>query len=170
MLFRVLIIGLLFLELAPARAEKVQDAIDQALAGLTVAASDVPYSRTIEQISIGFDASGQPKTGIARREIESFKPITGVVIVDWTDSGFVLREALFPDISKIRNAKDRKQVLSVLKQFRNVPFDPHAEKSAVDGLTGATRYGIKTSGYLNYMARHTALQMENLPNWAKPKK
>ena len=68
-------------------------------------------------------------------------------------------------IDKIKNAKDRQQVLTVLAQFKDVPFDPHAEKSAVDGLSGATRYGIKTSGYLNYMARRIALEMEARPDW-----
>jgi hypothetical protein len=139
------------------------------MAGLTVRTSDDPYSRTIEKMLIGYDAHGEPKTGLAYREIESFKPITGIVIVHKTANGFILHEALFPDIGKIRNAKDRKQVLSILKQFKNIPFDPHAEKSAVDGLTGATRYGIKTSGYLNYMARRIAIEMENKPNWPEAK-
>ncbi len=91
------------------------------------------------------------------------------MIVDKTENGYVLREAIFPDIDKIKNAKDRKQIMSVLKQFKNVPFDPHAEKSAVDALSGATRYGIKTSGYLNYLARHVALAMETPPEWAREK-
>ena len=135
------------------------------MTGLDVKASDDPYSRTIEKMFIGYDVQENPKIGIAYREIESFKPITGIVIVHKTPEGFVLHEALFPDIGKIRNAKDRKQVLSILKQFKGIPFDPHAEKSAVDGLTGATRYGIKTSGYLNYMARRIAIEMESKPNW-----
>ena len=131
------------------------------------AASDQPYSRTIDRMYIGLDASGEPKTGVAHREIESFKPITGVVVVDKTPEGFVLREALFPDIDRIRNPKDRQEVLTVLANFKGVPFDPHAEKSAVDTISGATRYGIKTTGYLNYMARRTALEMENPPDWAR---
>jgi len=150
-------------------AEKVHSLIDQAMSGLEVKASDDPYSRTIEKMFIGYGGQGEAKVGIAYREIESFKPLTGVVIVHKTANGFILHEALFPDIKKIRNAKDRKQVLSILKQFRNVPFDPHAEKSAVDGLTGATRYGIKTSGYLNYMARRIAIEMESKPNWPEAK-
>lgn len=155
------------LMLGTALADSIQDTIDQALSGLEVAVSDAPYSRTIQRIFIGYDKQGNPRTAVAFREIESFKPITGVVVVDKTESGYVLREALFPDIDKIRNPKDRRQVLTVLEQFKNVPFDPLAEKSAVDTLSGATRYGIKTSGYLNYMARHLALQMENLPDWAR---
>jgi len=149
-----------------AQADEVQKTIDHALEGLRVVESDEPYSRTIKRMYLGFDSEGNAKTGVVFREIESFKPITGVVIVDKTEAGYILREAVFPDISKIRNAKDRKQVMTVLQQFKNIPFDPHAEKSAVDTLSGATRYGIKTSGYLNYMARHLALQMENPPAWA----
>lgn len=152
-----------------AHAGDVQVIIDGAMTNLTVHVSDDPYSRTIEKMLIGYDAQGEPKVGIAYRKIESFKPITGVVIVEKTAKGFILRAALFPDIGKIKNAKDRKQVLAVLKQFKGVPFDPHAEKSAVDGLSGATRYGIKTSGYLNYMARRTALEMETKPDWPKKK-
>jgi len=131
--------------------------------------SDKPYSRVIERMFIGYDADGNPKVGIAQREIESFKPITGIVVVHKTADGFVLHEAIFPDIGKIDSSKDRKQVLSILKQFKEIPFDPHAEKSAVDGLTGATRHGIKTSGYLNYMARRIALEMEAKPDWPKQK-
>lgn len=148
-------------------ADKIQDTVSQALEGLRTTESHDPYSKTIKRVYIGFDEQGNPKTGVAFREIESFKTITGVVIVDKTENGYVLREAVFPDISNIKNAKDRKQVMTVLRQFQNVPFDPHAEKSAVDALSGATRYGIKTSGYLNYMARHVALQMESPPEWTK---
>ncbi len=147
-------------------ADPVQEVVDRSMAGLDVRASDSPYSRTIERIYLGLDEHGTPRTGIAHREIESFKPITGVVVVDRTEGGFVLREALFPDIDKIKNANDRRDVLGVLASFRNIPFDPHAEKSAVDTVSGATRYAFKTTGYLNYMARHVALQMENPPEWA----
>ena len=170
MLFRVLTISLLVLCIFTVQAENIQAVVERALTGLDVTISDDPYSRTIERMLIGYDGQGNPKTAIAYREIESFKPIMGVVIVEKSPDGFVLREALFPDIEKIRNAKDRKQVLSILKQFKNISFDPHAEKSAVDGLTGATRYGIKTSGYLNYMARRTALEMEARPDWPKQNK
>ena len=165
MIFKVLTIGLLLLGSLSVQAANVTALINQAMEGLEVKASEQPYSRTIEGMLIGYDSTDQPKVGIAYREIESFKPITGVVVVHKTADGFILHEALFPDISNIKNAKDRKQVLAILKQFKNIPFDPHAEKSAVDGLTGATRYGLKTSGYLNYMARRTALEMEARPNW-----
>jgi hypothetical protein len=169
MRFMAIIIGLLFAGSMVTTADKVQDTINEALAGLDVVVSDDPYSRTIKRMYMGWDKNGEAKVGVAYREIESFKTITGVVIVHKTVDGFILHEAEFPDIGKIKNAKDRKQVLSVLKQFKGVPFDPHAEKSAVDGLTGATRYGIKTSGYLNYMTRRVALEMESLPEWTKPK-
>ena len=165
MLFRVFPIIVFLLYAGAARANEIQAVVDQAMTGLEVKASDDPYSRTIERMFIGYDADGQPKVGIAYREIESFKPITGIVIVHKTADGFILYEAVFPDIGKIRNAKDRKQVLSILKQFKGVAFDPHAEKSAVDGLTGATRHGHKTSGYLNHMARRIAIEMEARPDW-----
>jgi len=166
MIFRVFSIILFLLCTCSARAETVQAVVDRAMGGLPeIRTSDVPYSRTIERMLIGYDAEGLPKVGIAYREIESYKPIMGIVIVHKTTQGYILYEALFPDIGKIKNAKDRKNVRSILKQFKGIPFDPHAEKSAVDGLTGATRYGLKTSGYLNYMARRIALEMETRPNW-----
>lgn len=169
MMFRVFLLGLLLLLSVDSPADGVQGVITNAMKGLEVRISDDPYSRTIERMMIGYSSDGAPRIGIAYREIKSFEPITGVVIVEKTEKGFILREALFPDISNIKAAKDRKQVLTVLQQFRNVPFDPHAEKSAVDGLTGATRHGIKTSGYLNYMARRTALEMEAGPDWPERK-
>lgn len=169
MRFRVFLIGILIMGISAAKADKVQAVIDEALAGLTVMVSDDPYSRTLARMYIGLDKNGDAKLGVVHREIESFKTITGVVLVAKTPEGFVLRAACFPDIEKIRNTKERQQVLTVLKQFKDIPFDPHAEKSAVDGLSGATRYGIKTSGYLNYMARRVALEMETPPDWAQPK-
>jgi hypothetical protein len=163
--YRVLLAGLL---LATAcLADGVQDIVEKAMSGLRTAASEEPYSRTIKRMHLGFDQSGNVKTGLAFREIDCFEIITGVVVVDKTPEGYVLREAFFPDVDKIKNEKDRKQVLAVLQKFKKVPFDPYAEKSAVDVLTGATRYGIQMSGYLNYMARHVALEMEALPKWAK---
>jgi hypothetical protein len=167
MIIRSFILALLLSSVAFAQDSKIQAAVDQALTGLEVVDSADPYSRTIARMYIGFDKNGAPKTGVVYREIESYKTITGVVVVDKTTDGYMVREAFFPDIGKIKNAKDRKQVLTVLKQFKNISFDPHAEKSAVDSLSGATRYGIKTSGYLNYMARHVALQMETLPKWTQ---
>ena len=167
MIIRSFILALILSGVAVAQDSKIQTAVDQALTGLDAVASADPYSRTIQRIYIGFDENGAPQTGVAYREIESFKTITGVVVVDKTESGYVLREAFFPDLGKIKKAKDRNQIRTVLKQFKGVSFDPHAEKSAVDALSGATRYGIKTAGYLNYMARHVALQMETLPKWAK---
>lgn len=169
MFLRAILITLMLTALCAAKDAKIQSTVDAALTGLDVVVSADPYSRTIRKVFIGFDENGIPKTAVAYRAIESFKPITGVVVVDKTENGYVLREATFPDISNIKNAKDRKQVITVLAQFKNIPFDPHAEKSAVDALSGATRYGIKTSGYLNYMARHVALQMETLPKWAEQK-
>ena len=169
MIFKVLGMGLSLLFACTAHADEMQSIIDKAMIGLTVKVSAAPYSRTIEKMLIGYDDQGEPKVGIAYREIESFKPITGVVIVEKTADGFVLKEALFPDIGKIKNAKDRKQVLTLLKQFKGIPFDPHAEKSAVDGLSGATHYGLKTSGYLNYMTRRVALEMKAKPDWPKTK-
>jgi hypothetical protein len=168
MLKHILIIALLLPALSFGIDANLQQTIDQAMTGLSsISTSADPYSRSIQRIYIGFDENGEPKTGVAFREIESFKTITGVVVVDKTDTGYMLRESSFPDIGKIKNAKDRKQILTVLEQFQNIPFDPHAEKSAVDSLSGATRYGIKTSGYLNYMARHVALQLANPPAWAQ---
>ncbi len=165
MKLKVFTAGMLLLGASVARANDVRSMVDQAMKGLEVKVSANPYSGAIERMFIGYDTDGNPKVGIALREIESFKPITGIVIVHKTAKGFVLHEAIFPDIGKIDGAKDRKQVLSLLKQFKEVPFDPHAEKSAVDGLTGATRHGSKTSGYLNYMARRIALEMEAMPDW-----
>ena len=167
MIVRVLTIGVLFAGILSAQAETVQSQIDQAMKGLHVSASSDPYSRTIEKMLIGYADNGEAMVGIAYRKIESFKPLTGIVIIHRTPDGFILHEALFPDIQKIKKAKDRKQVLAILKQFKNIPFDPHAEKSAVDGLSGATRYGIKISSYFNYMARRTALEMEAKPDWSK---
>ena len=164
MRFKALIIGLL-LGARSAQANEVQAFITPRLAGLEVKASNAPYSRTIERIFIGCDKQGNPRIGIAHREIETFKTITAVVVVHKTSDGFILHEAVFPDVGIIRDAKDRKQVLDVLKSFKGVAFDPHAEKSAVDGVTGATRYGIKTYGYLNYMARKVALEMGANPDW-----
>ncbi len=165
MLFRLLSIAIFLAGAGMVRADDIQSVIDQTLCGLEVVESDAPYSRTIERMYIGCDTGGNPKTGVAIREIKSFKPITGVVIVDQTSDGFMLREALFPDIDKIKSAKDRRQVMSILKQFKNISFDPHAEKSAVDVVSGATRHGHQTTGYLNHLARKTALEMLSKPDW-----
>lgn len=170
MLFRVAIIGFMLLGVSRSKADQVQAVIERELTGLDVVVSDDPYSGTLKRMYIGWDENKKAKVGVVYREIESFERITGVVIVHNTPKGFVLHEALFPDIEKIQNTKDREQVLTVLKQFKNVPFDPHAEKSAVDGLSGATRHGLKTSGYLNYMARRVALEMEDLPVWTRQNK
>ena len=169
MLFRTLAITLLITAGAVAKDNPIQAVIDQALEGFKVVASAKPYSQNIERIYLGLDQDGQPSIGIAFRKIESFKILSAVVIVEKTPKGYVLREVLFPDIGKIQNSKDRTQVLSILNRFKDVPFDPHAEKSAVDGLTGATRHMGKIGGYLNHMARRIAMEMEEQSGRIKPK-
>ena len=168
-MFRRLAISTLALGLLSVPAETLQSLIDQTMTDLNVTTSEVPYSRSIEKILLGYNAKGKVVTGISIRKIDSFESITGIVIIHKTPRGFILHQAHFPDIGKIKNAKDRNQVLTVLKQFQNIPFDPHVEKSAVDSLSSATRYGIQTSGYLNYMARQTALEMEAHPIWTQKK-
>ncbi len=151
-------------------AGQVQTAIDQALSGLKVTASTVPYSPAIQRMYIGWNEQNQPTVGIAYREIEAVETITGVVIVHKTAQGFVLHQALIPDIQKINDNKLRRQLQDLLAPFQNISFDPHAEKSAVDGLTGATGHSSKISGYLNHMARRIALELENPSAWAKAAK
>jgi len=171
MLFKTLAIGLLIASSAISKGNPAQKAvIDQMLAGLEVVASSEPYSRNIQRMYLGLDKNGQPRVGIAFRKIEAFETLTGIVVVEKTPQGYMLREVLFPDIGKIQNAKDHGQVLSILEKFKNVPFNPHAEKSAVDGLTGATQHLSQVGGYLNYMARRIALEMEERPDWTKPRR
>ncbi len=150
--------------------DKVEETVNAALAGLRVCVSEEPYSKSIQRMYLGFDEKGAIKSGAVCRKIHAIETITGVVIIDKTETGFVLREALFPDIGKISQAEKRGQILDLLKYFKNVPFDPHAEKSAVDTVSGASRHGHQTTGIFNYMARHLALQMETPPEWAKPQK
>jgi len=170
MLFKTLAIALLITGGAVAKDNPIQAVIDQALEGFKVVASTEPYSRSIERMYMGLDQNGQPRIGVALRKIESFKTLAAIVVVEKTPKGYVLRDVLFPDIGKIQNSKDRAQVLSVLKKFKNIPFNPHAEKSAVDGLTGATPHVSRIGGYLNDMARHIALEMEKHPSWIQSKR
>ena len=86
-------------------------------------------------MQLGCDATGRPTRAIAYREIESFKPITGVVVVDITDDGFILRSASFPDILKIKNGKNRRQVESIIKPIKEIAFDPHSGKRAVNTVS-----------------------------------
>lgn len=119
-----------------------------------------PFSDLIEFMQLGCDATGRATRAVAYREIESFKPITGVVVVDITDDGFILRSASFPDISKIKNGKNRRQVESIIKPIKEITFNPDSGKRAVNTVSGATRYGAKALNYINYMARRAALELE----------
>lgn len=164
MFFKVLSIVIL-IGLSTTHAETVQSAIDKAMTGLTVSSSPEPYSKSIQRIYMGKDKNGRITTGIAYRKFDSFETITGLIIVDRTESGFIVRNVCFPDLVKIKNSKNRAKIQTITQYFKNIPFNPHAEKSAVDGLTGATGQSLKASGMLNYMARQLALQMETPPNW-----
>jgi len=167
MVSRMLILVVLFAGLLSAQADDISTAIDQTLVKLDARVSKEPYSRVIKRMYIGYNEQGESETGIALREIESFASITAIVIVDQTADGFTLREVLIPDIKKMRKPDERKQVLKLLERFRNVPFDPYSEHSAVDTVSGATKYSIKMTSYLNYLARHTALEMQKKPDWPK---
>jgi len=160
------IFGLCLLFSLSALGDELQTVVDQTLTNLTVKVSKAPYSKAIKQMLIGCDAHGVPTVGIALRKMDVFEDLIGVVIVEKTSKGFVLREVRFMEMEKIKKLKERKQLLAALKPFKGVLFDPHAEKSAVNGLSGATRHNLKLAGYLNYMARTLALEMEANPqNW-----
>ncbi len=168
MLFKNLAIALLISSSAVANSNPTQTIANEVLSGFKEVASATPYSKSIQRIYLGLDQDGQPRVGIAFRKFESVETITGIVIVEKTAHGYLLREVRFPDIEKIQNTTERAQITSILKKFRGVPFDPYAEKSAVDGLTGATQHVSKIEGYLNYMARRIALDMEERPDWTRP--
>lgn len=169
MRFKAIIICILCTSVTLVHADEVETIVKQSMEGLEVKASKVPYSRVIMQMYIGLDQQAEPRTGIAVREIESFNSITTVVVVDRTDEGFVLREVSVPDIRKMRKPDERKQVLKLLRRFKDVPFDPHQEKPAVDAVSGATRYSVRMISYINYLARQAALDMETQPDWLKKK-
>jgi hypothetical protein len=166
MTFHKLLLTLLLLT-ATVTGTEVDDLRQESLQGLAYRSTKAPYSKAIESMTLGFDTHGIAVVGMAQREIQTYKTITGVILVRRTESGFLIEKAAFPDIHKIKKAKDRRQVESILRMFQNQPFDPYAEKSAVDGLTGATKYGLRVSGYFNYMARKTALEMDTPSSWTQ---
>ena len=139
---------------------EVVELIKEAFQGYQIEEAKIPFSDLIEFMQIGYDESGLASRAIACREIESFKPITGVVIVDIIDDGFILRSASFPDIRKIKNGKNRRQVESIIKPVKEIKFNPHSGKRAVNTVSGATRYGAKALNYINYMTRRAALELE----------
>ena len=139
---------------------EVVELIKSAFHGYQIEEAKRPFSDLIEFMQIGYDESGLASRAIAYREIESFKPITGVVIVDIIDDGFILRSASFPDIRKIKNGKNRRQVESIIKPVKEIKFNPHSGKRAVNTVSGATRYGAKALNYINYMTRRAALELE----------
>ena len=143
-----------------AQPTEVSDFIEKTFQQHQLLEPQAPVSDLIEFMQLGCDATGRPTRAIAYREIESFKPITGVVVVDITDDGFILRSASFPDILKIKNGKNRRQVESIIKPIKEIVFDPHSGKRAVNTVSGATRYGAKALNYINYMARRAALELE----------
>jgi len=119
-----------------------------------------PFSDLIEFMQLGCNEKGEATIGIAYRQIESFKPVTGVVIVERRADGYLLRSATFPDIKKIKNGKNRRQVEAIIKPVQNIAFDPHSGKRAVNTVSSATRYGAKALNYFNFMARRVALEIE----------
>ena len=146
--------------IATAQPVEVSDFIENTFKQHQILEPQTPFSDLIEFMQLGCDSTGRPTRAIAYREIESFKPITGVVVVDITDDGFILRSASFPDILKIKNGKNRRQVESIIKPIKEIAFNPHSGKRAVNTVSGATRYGAKALNYINYMARRAALELE----------
>tara|TARA_A100001015_G_scaffold291548_1_gene365863 strand:+ start:9742 stop:10257 length:516 start_codon:yes stop_codon:yes gene_type:complete len=138
----------------------VQETITKTLQDYRQLEPKQPFSDLIEFMQLGCNKEGEATIGIAYRQIESFKPITGVVIVERQPDGFLLRSATFPDIKKIKNGKNRRQVEAIVKPVQNIPFDPHSGKRAVNTVSSATRYGAKALNYFNYMARRVALEIE----------
>ena len=138
----------------------VQETITETLQDYRQLELKQPFSDLIEFMQLGCNEKGEATIGIAYRQIESFKPITGVVIDERQPDGFLLRSATFPDIKKIKNGKNRRQVEAIVKPVQNIPFDPHSGKRAVNTVSSATRYGAKALNYFNYMARRVALEIE----------
>ena len=140
--------------------EEVDIQIKAYLAEYTPLPIQSPYSSLIEHVQLGCDTTGKPMIGIAVRTIESFKPITGLVVVERTDSGFLLRTATFPDIARIKNGKNRRKVQALTQSLHQLPFQLNDDTPPIDGMSSATRYSAKALHYFNYMARTLARELE----------
>lgn len=126
--------------------------------------SQSPFSKMIEFLQLSTNKDGEAVMGIAYRVIESYKPITGIVIVKKDADKFILLKADFPDIDKIKNGKNRRKVASILKPLKDISFDPDSGERAVDIVSGATRYGAESLNYFNYMARRVAIEINKYNN------
>ena len=149
--------------------EEVEVQINAYMADYTPIPMPSPYSSLIEHVQIGCDASGKPMIGIAARTIESFKPITGLVVVERTDEGFLLIQATFPDIARIKNGKNRRKVQALTQSLHQIPFQLTDETPPIDGMSSATRYSAKALHYFNYMARTLARELDARATTETPK-
>ena len=113
--------------------------------------STIPFSDLIECLKIATNKNGEAIMGIAYKKIQSYKLITGIVVVKKEKDAFILLKADFPDINKIKNGKNRRKVASILEPITNITFIPNAKKRVVDLTSGATRYGAESLNYFNYL-------------------
>lgn len=141
-------------------SDRISEYVKNEFKNSTPLKSHTPFSDLIEFLQLGTDNDGKANMGIAFRVIDSYKPITGIVIVEKKGDEFVLLKADFPDIDKIKNGKNRRKVASILKPLKNISFNPQNGGRAVDIVSGATRYGAESLNYFNYMARRVALEID----------
>ena len=140
-------------------AESIEDYVALEFGNYTPIKSVVPYSDLVEYLELATNNNGKAIMGVAYKKIQSYKLITGTVVVKKENDKFVLVKADFPDISKIKNGKNRRKVASILKPLKNITFSPDDKKRIVDLTSGATRYGAESLNYFNYLARRVAIEI-----------
>ena len=140
-------------------SESIEDYVALEFGNYIPIESVVPFSDLIEYLELATNNTGKAVMGVAYKKIQSYKLITGTVVVKKENDKFVLVKADFPDISKIKNGKNRRKVASILKPLKNITFSPDDKKRVVDLTSGATRYGAESLNYFNYLARRVAIEI-----------
>tara|TARA_A100000164_G_C21880275_1_gene759884 strand:+ start:71 stop:568 length:498 start_codon:yes stop_codon:yes gene_type:complete len=164
MIRQFLIITLCSLITIPSYSNDINDYVKNEFRSTIPLQAQSPFSNMIEFLQLSTNENGEAVMGIAYRVIESYKPITGIVIVKKDVNKFVLLKADFPDINIIKNGKNRRKVASILKPLKDISFDPDSGERAVDIVSGATRYGAESLNYFNYMARRVAIEINKYNN------
>ncbi len=125
-------------------------------------------SPAVDDIYLGYDAAGKVVSAAVAGPVKTYAPVNGIVAVSQKDGQWVVREAVIPDIARIKNPAKKQKATDAIKEFSGSTVKgTDGSLKQVDAVTGATPYLDAVYISFNLLARTAVETAEQNPDWPK---
>ena len=138
----------------------------KAMRGVVSLRQNLDYSRSINDMYLGYDAAGDAVVGVASRRFKSYEKINVATVVRRKAGELVIGDVLVPDIGVIKKPEKQAKVLEAVKAAVGKTVETtDGELQTVDAVSGATRYHKRVTTTINFLAKAIVTEMKAVPDW-----